>query len=34
MTDVQLEILTSVIVVCSMGICLCLGFVAGQRLTQ
>jgi hypothetical protein len=34
MTDLQLDILTSVIVVVSMAICACLGFRAGQEAVR
>lgn len=34
MTDMQLDILTSTILVVGMGICLCIGFLAGQKMSQ
>ncbi len=34
MTDLQLDILTSTILVVGMCICLCLGFLAGQEMSK
>lgn len=34
MTAEQLDILTATIIVCSMAICFCSGFRAGQEITR